>query len=128
MDSPFPFPHSQTSTTGEAAKEQEQEKKQQDNEKSEEKESEEEQVEEELKEGYEPKPTIAPKDFEKGPWTDPSNVQYGQGKCHQALFRMVKSLSNTSTDLENIEAAFITLTDNEPSNYKEVMHSHNADW
>ena len=39
---------------------------------------------------------------------------------------MVKSLSNASADLENIEAAFVTLTDNEPSNYKEAMCSHNA--
>ena len=40
---------------------------------------------------------------------------------------MVKSLSNASTDLENIEAAFVTLTDDEPSNYKEAMRSVNAE-
>ena len=40
---------------------------------------------------------------------------------------MVKSLSNASTELENIEAAFVTLTDDEPSNYKEGMASVNAE-
>ena len=24
--------------------------------------------------------TYAPKDFERGPWMDPSNVEYGRGK------------------------------------------------
>ena len=98
----------------------------QDNKKSEKQEAEEEQVKEELKEGYEPILMVAPKDFKKGPWTDPSNVIYSCGKHHQALFSMVKSLSNVSTELENIEAAFVTLTDDKPSNYKEAMHSHNA--
>ena len=26
----------------------------------------------------------APKDFERGPWMDPSNVEYGRGKRHHA--------------------------------------------
>ena len=81
----LPFPLSPTSITGQAAEEQEHEEKQQ--EKLEEKETEEEEVEEELKEGYEPIPMVTPKDFEKGPWTDPSNIQYGHGKRHQAFFR-----------------------------------------
>ena len=39
---------------------------------------------------------------------------------------MVKSLANAATDLENIEAAFVTLTEDKPSNYKEAMCSPNA--
>ena len=66
MDSPFPL-HLHLPL-----------EKQQDNEKLEEKEAEEEQVEEELKEGYEPIPAVAPKGFKKGLWLRkmPSSIIY----------------------------------------------------
>ena len=35
----------------------------------------------------------------------------------------MKSFANKTANLENIEAAFVTLTENEPSNYKEAMNS-----
>ena len=62
-----PFPPLPTSMTEEAAKEKESIEKQQDEEKLEEKEEGDEQAKEEPKEGYEPIPAVAPKDFEKGP-------------------------------------------------------------
>ena len=63
----------------------------------------------------------ATKDFMKGPWTDPENMEYGRGRCHTALSKEMAALSNGTTNLEMTESAFITLAEDEPLNYRDTM-------
>jgi hypothetical protein len=71
----------------------------------------------------EDKDTYAPKDFERGPWLDPSNVSYGRGMQHKALFSEIAAFTNGTNALESIEQAFITLAEDEPSSYNKAMKS-----
>lgn len=65
----------------------------------------------------------APKDFERGSWLNPESDQYGRGRQHKALFTEVAALAHGTSALESIESAFITLAEDEPANYHEVMIS-----
>jgi Reverse transcriptase (RNA-dependent DNA polymerase) len=67
----------------------------------------------------------APKDFSRGPWMDPSNVEYGRGRRH-ALLSEAAAMAHGERDLEEMETAFVVLANDEPASYKEVMSSENA--
>jgi Reverse transcriptase (RNA-dependent DNA polymerase) len=68
----------------------------------------------------------APKDFKRGPWLDPSNTTYGRGRRLKTFYSQVLDISNGTDDLENIERVFVTLANDEPSNYTEAIKSSNA--
>jgi len=76
----------------------------------------------------EQQPSIAPQDFEHGPWMDPSNTQYGRGqrRAHAALTFEVAAFAYGSLDLESSETAFVTLAPDEPGSYREAMQSTNS--
>ena len=78
------------------------------------------------KEVYEEIPKHAPKDFEKGPWLDPSNQSYGRGRRHMGIYAAVNAMAHGLANLEHIESAFVTLADDEPANYREATNSPNA--
>ena len=65
-------------------------------------------------------------DFEKGPWLDPTNVSYGRGQRHKALYTEVAAFAHGTTNLEHTEHALIVLAEDEPENYKEAMNSLEA--
>ena len=69
----------------------------------------------------------APKDFERGAWLDPSNITYGRGKRVKALYSELTALTEGTMALEHTEQIFVTLADDEPSNFKEAMNSPTAD-
>jgi Reverse transcriptase (RNA-dependent DNA polymerase) len=73
-------------------------------------------------------PGHAPKDFEQGPWLNPSNFTYGHGKHLQALRAKLATMAFGLADIEVTESAFVTLADDEPSRYKEAMSSINAEY
>ena len=78
------------------------------------------------REGYEEVPEMAPQEFEKRRWLDPSNTAYGKGKCHHALLSDASSFSESSSDIQATETAFVILVKDELANYKEAMKSDNA--
>ena len=67
------------------------------------------------------------KDFKKGPWLDPGNKSYGWGKHHQHIYATTHVITHELTNLEELESAFVTLADDKPANYKEVMNLINAE-
>ena len=72
-------------------------------------------------------PIYAPKEFNKGPWLDPTNQSYGRGKRLHASYAEFAALAHGLVDLEHIESAFAVLADDEPSNYREAMASKNSE-
>ena len=68
----------------------------------------------------------APKDFEKGPWLDPSNTSYGRGKRRAALMAEISNIANGFSELEQTKSAFIVLAEDELANYKATMNSPEA--
>ena len=72
--------------------------------------------------------THAPKDFERGPWLDPTNTQYRRGKRIKALYAQIAALAEGTENLEQTEQAFMTLAEDEPSNYREAMRSADAEF
>ena len=71
--------------------------------------------------------TYAPKDFERGPWLNPSNTQYGRGKRIRALYAQTTALAEGTENLEQTKQAFVTLAEDKPSNYQEAMRSADAE-
>ena len=63
----------------------------------------------------------ATKDFMKGPWMDPENMEYRRGRHHTALSKEMAALANGTTDLETTEPAFITLAEDKPLKYRDEM-------
>ena len=72
-------------------------------------------------------PSIAPQDFEHGPWLDPADETYGRGRRRQAATTELIALANGETNLEQVETALVTLAEDEPENYKEAMASPDAE-
>ena len=70
---------------------------------------------------------IAPKDFQQGRWIDPANETYGCGKRQRILRAEEKAVTCILSDLKEVESAFVTLAEDEPSNYNDAMRSINAD-
>jgi len=68
----------------------------------------------------------APKDFEKGPWMDPGNVEYGRG-MRRALLTEIAALARGTLDLETTESAFVVLAEDEPPSYKDAINSNERD-
>ena len=66
-------------------------------------------------------------DFEQGPWMDPENSTYGRGKRQRVPRTETATMAYEASDASQIEGAFVTLADDEPSCYKEAMSSDNAD-
>jgi Reverse transcriptase (RNA-dependent DNA polymerase) len=65
----------------------------------------------------------APQDFERGEWLDPTNTSFGRGmRCTRALY----AFANGEYELGH-ELVYVTLADDEPSNFREAMSSTNAD-
>ena len=77
--------------------------------------------------GYEPVPEHAPKEFETGPWLDPTDNSYGRGKRHPALMAEVAALAYSLTDLESTEAALVVLAEDEPNTYRDAMRSPDSE-
>ena len=71
--------------------------------------------------------SIAPQDFEHGPWLDPADETYGRGRRHQAAAAELIALANGETNLEEVETALVTLAEDEPENCKEAMTSPDAE-
>ena len=71
---------------------------------------------------------IAPKEFMRGLWMDPSNVEYGRGRRHAALLAEVQSVTEGSRSLENTETTMVVLAEDEPVNYSEAMRSRDTEW
>ena len=71
---------------------------------------------EESNDTYE-EPPHAPLDFERGPWLNPANQAYGQGKRHQALLAGISNMAQGRTDIEETEVALVVLAEDKPTNY-----------
>jgi hypothetical protein len=71
----------------------------------------------------ESKSIYAPQDFERGKWLDPTNTSFGRGMCHA---RGLCAFTNGEYELGH-ELIYITLADDELSNFREAMSSTNAD-
>ena len=72
--------------------------------------------------------THAPKDFKWSPWFNPTNTQYGRGKRIKALYAQIAALAEGTENLEQTEQVFVTLAEDEPSNYQEAMGSTDAEF
>ena len=72
-------------------------------------------------------PSIAPQDFEHGPWLDPADETYGRGRRCQAAAAELIALVNGETNLEEVKTVLVTLAEDEPENYKEAMTSPDAE-
>ena len=79
------------------------------------------------REGYEEVPEHAPKEFKNGPWLDPNNKSHGRGKRHKGVYAAINTMAHGLANLEHIELALVTLTEDEPANYREAMRSPDAD-
>jgi Reverse transcriptase (RNA-dependent DNA polymerase) len=65
----------------------------------------------------------APQDFERGEWLNPTNKSFGRGMRHaRALF----AFASGEYELGH-KIAYVTLADDEPSNFQEAMNSMIAD-
>jgi len=69
----------------------------------------------------------ASKDFERGPWLDPSNTSFGRGRRHQVLQSEVAAMAHGISNLKQTESAFAMLAEDEPASYREAMGSDDAD-
>jgi transposase InsO family protein len=68
----------------------------------------------------------APQDFERGDWLDPTNISYGRGmRRPRALYAQISAFANGTYDLGS-EHVYVTLANDEPSNFREAMNSMNA--
>jgi len=69
-------------------------------------------------------PSIAPRDFEQGPWMNPSNEEYGRGKRRTAhIAHEYAAFAHGVLDLESTAHSFLTLATDEPATFKQAMHS-----
>jgi hypothetical protein len=69
---------------------------------------------------------IAPKDFLKGPWMNPSNTEYGKRRRQVGIIAEMAAMAHGRNELEDTETAYMVLAEDEPENYKEAMKSKDA--
>ena len=72
-------------------------------------------------------PSIAPEDFEYGPWLDPDDEAYGRGKRCQVMVMELVALANGENNLKNVETMLVTLAEDDPESYREAMQSPNTE-